>query len=123
MITCTDLEEQIKDQIDQTNQSNDEQNDVIIFDNLLLQIANENGLMLKDLKGILYHNKSGYYETSGYISGKRMSLQNLIGTFKKIIKKIFIDIEKSLDYKLTYNEKLKVLHYIEYNMRVNSILI
>jgi len=116
MITCTKLEEQIKKQLEQKE-------DMIIFDNLLSQIAKENALKLKDLKSILYHNKSEYYETSGYIDGKRISIQNLINTFKNIIKKIFREIEDSIDYKLSYDEKIKILNLIEFNMRFNNIFI
>ena len=110
------LEEKIKRQLEYTEYTDD----MIIFDNLLGQIAKENDLLLKDLKSILYQNKSKYYETSGYINGKRISLQNLIGTFKKIIKKIFVEIEKTIDYELSYEEKLKILDIIEFNMRIKN---
>ena len=116
MINCTKLENEIRDQLI-------DKNDYIIFNNILLQIAEENNITLKDIKSILYQNKSKFYETSGYINGKRISLQNLIITFKKLIKRIFQEVENSIDYELTYEEKIKILKYIEYNMRMKSIII
>jgi len=117
MLSCKNLEKQIEDQLEL------DEDDLIIFDNLLSQIAQENGLELKDLKSILYQKKSKYYETSGYINGKRISLQNLIMTFKKIIKKIFKEVELSMGHPLSYKEKISILQFVEYNMRMEDLLI
>ena len=113
MITYEKLEHQIEQQVKILLQ---EEDDCIIIDNILTQIATQNNLKIKDLKRLLYQNESYLYGISGYIDGNKISIQNLIITFKRVTKKIFKKIESALDYKLETDEKLKIISYIEYNL-------
>lgn len=106
--------EEVEYQIEEILSNNS--SDLIIFDQLLKIIADQNNLSVKKIKSILYHNKSVYYGTSGYIDGKRISIQNLSITSKKIFKKIIKQIEKDFQFSLVPEEKIKILKYIEYNL-------
>ena len=107
MLTCTKLESQIEYYYLEFL------SEVVIFDDILEQIATDNYTTVKELKNILYYNKSKYHGTKGFIDGNRISNSNLSITSKRLFKKIFNNIEKSLDYKLDFEEKMKVLEYIE----------
>ncbi len=93
------------------------ESDYILFDELLEKIAKDNGIKIKKIKSVLYQNNSKYYETSGYIDGKRVSIQNFILSSKKIFRKIFHQIETNMNCKLSFSEKIKIIMYMEFIMR------
>jgi len=67
----------------------------VIFQQILEKISKETDIPVKELKLMLYHNKSKYYNTTGYINGNKISIQNFIITSKKKIKKIFFQFKQS----------------------------
>ncbi len=113
MITINELENKIESLLEFNS-------DFIILEHLLDLISSEEDIPKKELKSLLYQNKSKFYEVIGYIDGKRLSLQNAIFTSKSIVSKIIKKIERVYQEELTFEEKLKVLDFIKYNLEVDN---
>jgi len=113
MLKCSQLETDIENIVT-------DYPDYIIFEDLLDVLSKKYSTNNKVLKRILYKNASKYYYTSGFINGKRISSQNFVITSKRVFTKAFKQIESSLDYELSFEEKNKIINYLEFLMRRND---